>query len=242
MVTVSRDDAEIPVLLVHPDDSDTAMAGILLIHDIWGSNDFYHDVARRLAGEGYVVALPNLFHREGPLPEDTRDAAMARGARVNQRDQLDDLEAVTTWLKRHERCSGAYGLIGFCMGGTLTFLRSARNPTADAAVAFYGFPAKDATENAPIRPMDESELAAIDSPLLGIWGDRDAGVGMDNVDAYGDALVRHGKPHDFIVYPDIGHGFLTFDEGAAGYETSVHAWRKTLMFLKSHLNQATAAS
>lgn len=242
MVTVSRDDAEIPVLVVYPDDVSQPLPGIVLIHDIWGSNDFYHDLARRLADEGFVVALPNLFHREGPLSEDTREAAMARGAAVKQQDQIDDLAAVTTWLTSDERCNGVYGVMGFCMGGTLTFLRAARTPSASAAVAFYGFPAKDATDNAPIRPMDESELAAINAPLLAIWGDQDAGVGMDNVDAYGDALVRHGKPHDFIVYPNIGHGFLTFDEDADGYETSVHAWRKAMAFLKKHLEKATPAS
>jgi carboxymethylenebutenolidase len=240
MGTVSREDAEIPVLLAHPE-GDGPFPGIVLIHDIHGANDFYHDIARRLAMEGYAVALPNLFHREGPPAEETREAVQARAGRAKQADQLGDLDAVTAWLLEQEPCSGTYGLMGFCMGGTLTFLRAAREPAPAAGVAFYGFPAKPATDNAPIRPIDEPELAAINAPLLGIWGDQDAGVGMDNVDAYGDALVRHGKPHDFIIYPEIGHGFLTFDEDAAGFTTSQHAWRKALEFLRRHLVSARSA-
>lgn len=242
MTTVSHDDAEIPVLLLQPDDASGPLPGIVVIHDIWGANDFYHDLARRLADEQYVVALPNLFHREGPLDEETRQAAMARGASAGQQDQLDDLGAVSSWLLEQESCNGTFGVMGFCMGGTLTYLRAAREPAPSAAVAYYGFPAKDATDNAPIRPIDESEVAAINAPLLGIWGDQDTGVGMDNVNAYGDALVRYGKPHDILVYPDVGHGFLTFDDEAGAYETSVHAWKKALDFLKKQLMQAKPTS
>jgi carboxymethylenebutenolidase len=238
MATVSREEAEIPVLLAKPEDAPGPLPGIVLIHDINGANDFYRDVARRLAGEGYVVALPNLFHREGPPAGDTREAVRERAGRAKQADQLGDLEAVSRWLLEHDACTGSHAVMGFCMGGTLTFLLATRQPAPVAGVAFYGFPAKDATDNAPIRPIDEAELAALDSDLLAFWGDQDAAVGMETVDAYGDALVRHGKPHEIIVYPDIGHGFLTFDEGDAAYRPSQHAWRKTLGFLRRKLKVA----
>jgi carboxymethylenebutenolidase len=241
MATVSRDDAEIPVLLARPEAVPAPLPGIVLIHDINGANDFYRDLARRLAGEGYIVALPNLFHREGPPADDTKEAVRARAARAKQADQLGDLEAVSRWLTGLEGCSGSHAVMGFCMGGTLTFLLAARQPAPAASVAYYGFPARDATDNAPVRPIDEAELAALDSDLLAFWGDQDTGVGMETVDAYGDALVRHGKPHEIIVYPDIGHGFLTFDEASASYKPSQHAWRKTLGFLRRKLKLATAS-
>jgi carboxymethylenebutenolidase len=241
MTTVSRDEAEIPVLLVHPDDAAPA-PGIVLIHDIHGANDFYHDVARRFALAGYAVALPNLFHREGPPSGEGRQAVMARSQKARQADQLGDLEAVASWLQGESACNGAFGVVGFCMGGTLTFLMTARAPRPAAGVAFYGFPAKAATDNAPVRPIDPEEVAAVNAPLLGIWGEEDAGVGMDNVDAYADALVAAGKPHDILIYPEVGHGFLTFDETAAGYGPSQHAWRKALEFLKRHLTTGAPAS
>lgn len=236
MVTVSRDDAEIPVLLIQPEGAADALPGIVLIHDIWGANDFYHDVARRLANEQYVVALPNLFHREGPLSEETRQAAMQRSATARQEDQIADLESVTSWLLQQHGCNGRFAIMGFCLGGTLTMLRAAREPAPTAAVPFYGFPAKDATENAPIRPIDESEVAALTTPLLGLWGEEDSGVGMSNVKAYDDALVRNRKLHDFVVYPEVGHAFLTFDEADPRYETSQLAWQRALTFLEEQFN------
>lgn len=239
MVTVSRDDAEIPVLLAQPEDAPDTLPGIVLVHDIWGANDFYRDLARRLADEGYIVALPNLFHREGPLSEETREAASHRSAQARQDDQLADLAAVSTWLRDQEASNGTFAVMGFCLGGTLALLRAAREPLPVAAVSFYGFPAKDATDNAPIRPIDESEVAAVSAPLLGLWGEEDAGVGMDNVNAYSDALTRHGKPHDFRMYEGVGHGFITFDPDDPRYPASRSAWRYALTFLRGHVGKAS---
>ncbi|HEV2127428.1 MAG TPA: dienelactone hydrolase family protein [Thermomicrobiales bacterium] len=241
METVSRDDAEVPVLLAQPEGATGPMSGIVLIHDIWGANDFYHDLARRLASEGYMVALPNLFHREGPLAEETREAALARSASAKQDDHLADLDAVTRWLLEQPNSSGAFGVMGFCLGGTLTFLRAAREPIPAAGVAFYGFPARESTANAPIRPLDEPEVAAVAAPLLGLWGDQDSGVGMDNVKAYEEALDRHGKEHEFIIYPGASHAFLTFDPNAPTYETSRKAWDHALAFLAKHLRTSNIA-
>jgi carboxymethylenebutenolidase len=234
MTTVSREDAEIPVLMVQPDDEAPA-PGIVLIHDIHGANDFYRDIAHRLAQAGHVVALPNLFHREGPPGGDGREAVMARSRKAKQASQLGDLEAVAAWLAGLDRCNGAFGVVGFCMGGTLTFLMSAREPRPAAGVAFYGFPAKDATANAPIRPIDPAEVAAISSPLLGLWGEEDSGVGMDNVEAYTEALDAAGKPLDTVIYPEVGHGFLTFDADSPAFAVSRDAWDRALDFLGHHL-------
>jgi carboxymethylenebutenolidase len=241
MTTVSNEDAEIPVLLVRPE-RDSVAPGIVLIHDIHGANDFYHDVARRLALAGYLVALPDLFHREGPPSGEGRQAIMARSQKAKQANQLGDLEAIATWLTGQEGCDGSFGVIGFCMGGTLTYLMAAREPRPAAGVAFYGFPAKAATTNAPIRPIDEAEVAALATPLLGLWGEHDTGVGMDNVAAYASALAAAGKELDDVIYPDVGHGFLTFDEESPAYASSRDAWDRALAFLDGHLKDGSRTS
>ncbi len=236
---VERDNDRIPVTLIEPEGATSGLPGVVLMHDVWGANAFYHDAARRLAAEGYLVALPDLFHRAAPLVEPDREAVMARAARAVQSDQLGDLVAVADWLAGHEHGNGSFATVGFCMGGTLTFLLAARTPAPAAGVAFYGFPAKPATDNAPVRPIDETEVAAVNTPLLGLWGDGDAGVGMENVRAYDEALTRHNRPHTFTVYPDAGHGFLTFDPAAATFGTSQRAWDAAVAFLREHLGRAS---
>lgn len=225
-------DRTIPAFLAQPDGNDPTPA-VLIIHDIWGANDFYHDLARRLAGEGFTALLPDFFVREGPLCEQTREQASARRARNDQVRALADIAAAIQWLSDHDATTGTVGTIGFCWGGTLSMLAAAREPLPGAAVAFYGFPASDPTDLAPLQPLAEANQ--LRSPLLGLWGDQDHGVGMDKVEAYRAALAGADRPFEFKVYPGPGHAFLTFDPTANHYAEAQDAWSRTLTFLTEEL-------
>jgi carboxymethylenebutenolidase len=203
----------------------------VIVHDIWGANDFYRDLARRLAGEGFAVLLPDLFFRQGPLPEQTREQAFTRRAKMDQQLAVDDLAAAVTWLSTHDACSGAVGLVGFCMGGTFVFLAAARDLDLSAVVAYYGFPA--GTEGWPLKPLDEADRVRL--PLLAFWGDQDAGVGMDNVQRYDDALTGAGAEHEFVIYPGLPHGFLTFDGGSPHFAEAQDSYRRMVAFFRSQL-------
>ncbi len=209
-----------------------AAPGVVIIHDVYGHSDFYRDMGRRLAAAGFTTLLPDLFHRQGPIPGRDREAAMARRARFDERIALTDLAAALRHL-REEEGAARVGAIGFCMGGTLAMLLAAREPL-DAGVVFYGFPAaRNRGELAPFQVLDEADRIA--APLLGFWGDQDAGVGMDNVRRLDEELTRHGKPHEFTIYPGLPHGFLTFDEGAPFGQESRDAWTRTLAFFADRL-------
>ncbi len=221
----------IPAFLATPER--TPAPGVLVLHDINGPNDFYRDLARRLAAAGFTALLPDLFHRLEPLAEPTREAARARGAQLDQIQTLGDIHAALIWLGEHEATSGQVGTIGFCMGGTLAFLAAAREPLPDATVAYYGFPKGQKTELAPLVPLEEAEH--VKSPLLGLWGDQDAGVGMDNVAAYDAALTQAGVPHDFVIYPGIGHGFLTFNPNAPSFDGAQDSYRRMTSFFRDTL-------
>jgi len=225
----------IPAFIAVPD-SRPAPA-VLLTHDINGPNAFYEDVARRLASLGYLTALPDFFSRQGPPKDDTREAKRARMDEMTQSDTLADIRSVLTWLRDHDASTGKVGTIGFCMGGTLVMLAAARSPVPEATVAFYGFPRRDRTSLAPVLPSDTDEVTAISSPMLAFWGDQDAGVGIDNVREYDDALERHGKTHEFHIYPGIGHGFLSFDPASSTFAASQEAWNRTTRFFAEHLAQ-----
>lgn len=214
---------------------------ILLIHDINGVNDFYRDVARRLALAGYIVALPDFFFRQGAPADDSREAKGARMRAMEQSATLTDIETALIWLQHHEQGNGQVGTVGFCMGGTLVMLAASRDPAPGATVAWYGFPSRERTPTAPIVPSDEDEVANLRSPMLAFWGTEDAGVGMDNVDRYEAQLRRYSKDHEFVRYPGIGHGFLTFDPGASSFDQSRDAWDRMLRFLDERLIRSVAS-
>ncbi len=231
-VEVPGTDRALPAFFARPDEAKPVPA-VLIIHDIWGANAFYQDLARRLAGEGFAALLPDLFVREGPLPEQTRVAALARRDRLDQERAVADIAGALDWLRGHERTTAKVGTIGFCMGGTFVMLAAARHPLPEASVAFYGFPVTRPTGRAPLVPLDEA--AEVRSPLLAFWGDQDAGVGMENVEAYRSALAAGDARHEFVIYPGYPHGFLTFDPQSPHYDGSQDAWARTLGFLRAEL-------
>ena len=222
----------VPGFLARPA-GDAPVPGVVILHDIWGANDFYRDLARRLAGEGFAALLPDLFTREGPLATPSREAAFARRERLDQTRALGDIAGAIGWLRDHPATTGKVGTLGFCLGGTFVMLAAARDPLPDASVAFYGFPAAARGPRAPVRPLDEPER--VRSPLLGLWGDQDHGVGLDNVAAYDAALTAAGARHAFVVYPGLPHGFLTFDPDSPHFAGAQDAWGRALAFLRAEL-------
>lgn len=238
-VDIPLQDGSLPAFVTVPDNRPAP--ALLLIHDINGVNDFYRDLARRLAVAGYLTALPDFFFRQGPPADDTREARQARMRAMEQSATLTDIECALIWLRHHEAATGEVGTIGFCMGGTLVMLAAARDPAPAASVAYYGFPNRERTPTAPVLPSDEDEAANVASPLLAFWGTGDAGVGMDNVDRYEAQLERYGKDFEFVRYENIGHGFLTFDPDAPAYAPSADAWDRTLRFLDERLVRSVAS-
>jgi carboxymethylenebutenolidase len=218
----------IPGFLARPE-SGTG-PGVLVIHDIWGANPFYHDFARRLAGEGYVALLPDLFVREGPIPVNEPEARHTRRAKWSQTAALEDVAGAMNWLKSNPACSGKIATIGFCMGGTLVFLQAARDPLPDASIAYYGFPKPDPTPLAPHVPLDEA--SQVKSKLLAFWGDQDHGCGMEKVALYGEALDAAKIDYEAVIYPGMPHGFITFDPNSPNYEAAQDSWKRSLAFLE----------
>jgi len=238
-VDIALSTGSLPAIVTLPDARPAP--AILLLHDINGVNDFYRDVARRLAAARYVTLLPDFFFRQGPLADDRRETRTARMQAMEQSTTLMDIESALIWLRHHEHTTGQVGSIGFCMGGTLVMLAASRDTAPTATVAYYGFPSRERTPMAPLLPSDEDEAANLQSPLLAFWGTEDAGVGMDNVDRYEAKLERYGKDFDFVRYPGIGHGFLTFDPDAPGFDQSADSWDRTLRFLDERLVRSVAS-
>jgi carboxymethylenebutenolidase len=232
---VRVEDAAIPVeegvmpgLLAFPER--TPAPGILIINDVFGRSPFYDQLARRLAQAGFVAMSPEYFFREGFLPEPTREAAMARAKQLDFKRWGRDMSKAIEWLRERPHMSDTVGTIGFCMGGTQALLLAARRDDIAGTVSYYGFPADARTDASPI------ELAPkMHGPILGHWGDRDEGAGIDNVEKLRAALEATGVEHEFHIYPGLGHGFLKAsleDPKTPGYEQACASWKRTLEFYR----------
>lgn len=206
---------------------------VLVVSDIYGQTPFYEHLTARLASMGYVALLPDLFFRQGPLPEVTRDAAFTRHARLDERGALRDLAASVTWLRElPEVDAPVVGLLGFCLGGTLAIDLCAEN-SGLAAVCYYAFPLGMTNGNPAPRPVDVA--AEVDAPVLAFWGDADY-IPLSEVEQLGEAMRAAGVDYEHVVYPGAGHGFLRdlVDQGEAR-EAAADSWARATEFLARHL-------
>jgi carboxymethylenebutenolidase len=232
-VQIELDNGErLPAVLALP--ARTPAPGVLVINDVFGRSGFYEQLTRRIAQGGFVGLDVEYFFREGGVPAGDRPAAMARAQKLDQRRTLDDFDRALAWLATREEVSaGRFGVIGFCMGGTLA-LDVAASRDDVAAVSYYGFPAR-ARSNMP-TPIEAA--SRMNGPILGHWGTADEGAGMDNVRELERRLAESGIEHEFHFYEGLGHGFLKAlldDESATGHEQACESWTRTIDFWRREL-------
>jgi carboxymethylenebutenolidase len=228
-IIVGTGGVEMPVFMAEPEG--TSRGQVIVISDIWGANDFYHDLSRRLAVAGFTAYLPDMFVRQGPLAEQTHEAARARGGLLDYPQALNDIGAI---IDHQGEERGKFGVIGFCMGGTMVMHLASKDQRLQCGVIYYGFPANRAvTALRPTEPLRETSL--VQMPLLGFWGDQDHGVGMVNVEQYDRQLTDAGKEHEFTIYPGLPHAFMTFDPSGTWYKESAESWERTLNWFNERL-------
>ncbi len=202
----------------------TRAPGIVVIQEWWGLNDQIKGVASRLAGHGYRTLVPDLYR--GQVGLDAKEAEHLMGS-LNFGDAAgQDIRGAVQYLKHS---SAKVGVIGFCMGGALTFLSAANVPELDAAVVWYGFP--------PLEYIDASKIAA---PLQGHFAIDDAFFPIQQVDLLEEKLRQAGVAYTFYRY-HAQHAFgnetmlnppipVKYDRAAADT-----AWQRTLEFLGQNL-------
>ena len=207
----------------------TPAPAIVLVHEIFGVNEYITGVAERLARLGYLVLAPDLFGRIDPSnPLDHSDEAMGTAfARVQELDldeAVRDADAALAHASRLDECNGTAGILGFCLGGTIACAVAIRSEP-DAAVSYYGSGVADLLVDA-----DE-----IHCPMKFIYGGNDPFLPREQVDA---CVARFVDDDDVEVeiFEESGHAFDNFlapqfyDPRAA-----TTAWGLTADFLRRTL-------
>jgi carboxymethylenebutenolidase len=117
--------------------------GIVVLQEIFGVNQVMRDVCDWYAAHGFVAICPDLFWRQEP-GVDITDKTEAEWQKAFQLYQgldeakaVEDSAATMQFLRQHSACSGRVGAVGFCLGGKLAWLLSARFKP-DCAVGYYG--------------------------------------------------------------------------------------------------------
>lgn len=226
-------DGQIPAYRAYPA-SGGPFPTVLVIHEIFGVHEWVKDICRRLAHAGYFAVAASLNARQGDVskaPDMTQ--VMEIMGKVPDAEVASDLDATVAWAANTTKADTArLGVTGFCWGGRQTWLYAERNPRVKAAVAWYGPLGYPTDALHPKNPPDL--IAALQVPVLGLYGAADHGIPNSQVQAFAVALHNAHKQCQFIVYPGAGHGF------AADYRPSYNAaaakdgWRRMLAWFKTH--------
>jgi carboxymethylenebutenolidase len=206
---------------------------VIILHERYGIDQHTKDLTVRLAQAGFVGLAPDLFHR---FTGDRKALQMGQ-VRVDLRDDeaLEDLDASVDYLKKSNHVDGSrIGIIGVCQTGRQPLLLAAsRNDIAGTVVLYGAIGGKEWIGN-DLRPTPVEELIErVSSPVLGIFGEADHIISVDDVVRFRNCLEKGKKTYHIRLYRDAPHGWLNDTmPGRYRKEAAKDAWSLMMSFLK----------
>ncbi len=190
--------------------------GLVMWSEIFQMTGPIRRTAALLAGHGYVVAVPEIYHEfeDAGVALAYDEAGTKRGNDLKTTKELGaydaDARAALDFLKNFEHCTGKLGTVGVCIGGHLAF-RTAFNPDVLASACFY---ATDIHKRGLGQGMNDDSLdrlTEIKGELLMIWGRQDPHVPREGRQIIYNALSDHDINFQWMEF-NAAHAFMR-DEG-----------------------------
>lgn len=219
--------------------------GIILFSEIFQQTGPIRRAASFLAGHGYVVAVPEIFHELNPigtvLPYDKSGTDKGNQDKITKTVASYDADAriVLRYLQSHTACTGKIGSAGICIGGHLAF-RAAMNPEVLAAVCFY---ATDIHKRGLGKGMNDNSLdrvAEIRGELLMIWGQQDPHIPREGRRIVYDSLTEAQTRFTWHEF-NGQHAFLRDEGHRYDAELAGLCWQLALSLFSRRLGQGDLA-
>ncbi|MBW4577955.1 MAG: dienelactone hydrolase family protein [Tildeniella nuda ZEHNDER 1965/U140] len=230
-VLIETSDGQMPAVLVTPTQPDRKPA-ILLLMEAFGLTSHIRAVAARIANEGYIVLIPDLYYRELPHNKfgyDQVEQAMAIMWRLDFGKLMEnDLRAALAYLTSHQLVNPSrIGVAGFCLGGGLTFFTACKlSDEIAVAASFYGMVLDEWIES----------VKEITVPVYVFFGGKDPFISSDRIGQIESRFQVLEKDYRLKIYPDAGHGFFCDERSDYNPSAAADAWSELLQFFDQHLN------
>ena len=212
-----------------------ARGAVMVIQEAFGLNDHIEDVTRRFADAGYHAAAPDLFHRAGggtaPYGDFSKVLPLFEGLDGDDAI-LRDVDAALGHLESAGWAGSRTGVVGFCLGGRISLLVSLRRQVG-AGVGFYG--GGIVTGRFPQFPPLIDEVPGLAVPWLGLFGDLDESIPVDDVERLRAVLDRTPVDTEVVRYADAGHGFHCDRRPSYVEADARDGWARTLAWFDRHL-------
>ncbi|MGA2971157.1 MAG: dienelactone hydrolase family protein [Candidatus Bathyarchaeia archaeon] len=189
--------------------------GVVLVHEIFGFDDYMDSVAARLSKTGTWVAAVDLYH--GKYAANLEEGFKLRSA-LKEQEVLDALGSGLQLLGGKVGGKAKVGSMGFCMGGGLALL-GACNLNMAFCVNYYGM-----IENV-------EQVNGIRGPIQLILASEDERVTPWAYQQFLPAATKYKKRVDVHLYPNAQHAFHRPNWEGHNAEAAKDAWEKTVSFL-----------
>ena len=227
-----RDMADETPLTIHRP-STPPIGGIVVVQEAFGITDHIEDLCQRLADVGWLAVAPHLFHRTGDpvLSYDDFSQVGPHASALSAEGILADVDAALGFIDDAGFPPDTAGIVGFCMGGTVA-LAVAVERQVGASVTFYGGGVAKGRFGFPALVDAAPKLRA---PWLGLYGDEDTGIPVEQVEQLREAAAQADVPTEVVRYAEAGHGFNR--DGSAAYDeaAAADAWERMLDWFARHL-------
>jgi len=202
--------------------------GVLVIQEWWGLDSGIKEMADRLGAAGFVALAPDLYHGE-LAQHDEMDKASHLMQNLPPDRAGRDMSGAVDYLASHPAVtSTGIGVVGFCMGGMLSFIIAANRPDkVKAAVPFYGFP----------QGLAEPDWSTLTAAISGHMAEHDDFFPPEAAKALETKLRAMGKDVTLTVHPGTGHAFMAPHNALGTHNPAVAAkvWPIAMAFLRKHL-------
>jgi carboxymethylenebutenolidase len=201
---------------------DRSAPGVLFFMDAYGLRPQIETMLDRIAGWGYTVLAPNVFHRDGTVAElvDEREHVFDRVKGLTPDQLLADAPAYLAAL-RERAADGPFATTGYCMGARLAVRTATAHPDDIAAVGgWHGGGLVTDDEHSPHRG-----LAHARAEFAFGHADHDRGMPPEAVRTLGETLSGAGLVFINDVYPNAPHGYTMNDTPAYQEEGAERHYR-----------------
>jgi carboxymethylenebutenolidase len=202
---------------------------VVVLHEVFGVNADIRQTCDELAEQGFIAVAPDLFWRQEPGVDlsVTSEADWRHGLRLYQAYDRDagarDVKDAANVAAKLPECAGQVAVLGFCLGGLMTFLTAARYGV-DAAVAYHGGDTEKYL----------GEVDGLHAPLLMHLAEEDEFISKPAQAEIKTALA--GKPNATVYsYPGQNHAFARHNGAHYNAPAAALANGRTSEFLHQHL-------
>jgi carboxymethylenebutenolidase len=227
-ISLPVDGSAMPSFLARPD-SDEPRGAVIVLQEIFGVNAEVRRIAELFASAGYVALAINYYHRTHPtLNEPYTNEGLQKGfaaaGQVSRATLRADVSAAIAYLKDQPFVDARKIVTcGFCFGGSAAYV-TATLPGLAGAISFYGG-----------EPEGLADTAEIRVPMLLLFGGKDDYIPADAVARIDKALTDHGKAHEVVTYPNVGHAFFRESSAALNEYEVGDAWKRVRDFLTTKI-------